>query len=88
MNLMRHHGGTVIVTSFVVALLLTIVPLPESLRIARPDWVTLTLIFWCLTLPDRISVTSGFMVDICAAPSRRCRSRKTRIAPATGVTEA
>lgn len=64
MNLMRHHGGMVIIVSFVLALLLTIIPLPESLRVARPDWVTITLIFWCLKLPERISITSGFMLGL------------------------
>lgn len=64
MNLTRHHGGFMIALSFATALLLTIVPLPESLRLLRPDWVALTLIFWSLTLPDRVSVTTGFFVGL------------------------
>lgn len=64
MSLTRHHGGLVIVLSFAVALLLTIMPLPDNLRLLRPDWVALTLIFWSLTLPDRISVTTGFFVGL------------------------
>ena len=64
MTLTRHHGGIIIVLSFAVALLLTIVPLPDSLRTVRPDWVGLTLIFWCLVLPYRISVGTGFAVGL------------------------
>jgi rod shape-determining protein MreD len=64
MNLTRHHGGTVIVLSFAAAMLLTIIPLPEGLRTLRPDWVGLTLIFWCLALPYRVSVGSGFLAGL------------------------
>jgi rod shape-determining protein MreD len=64
MTLTRHHGGIVIVLSFAVALLLTIIPLPDGLRPLRPDWVSLTLIFWCLVLPYRISVGTGFLVGL------------------------
>jgi rod shape-determining protein MreD len=63
-TLTRHHGGVVIVLSFAAAMLLTIIPLPESLRTLRPDWVGLTLIFWCLALPERVSVGSGFTAGL------------------------
>jgi len=64
MNLGRHHGGFIIVLSFALALLLTIVPLPDSVRTLRPDWLGLTLIFWCLVLPYRVSVGSGFVAGL------------------------
>jgi rod shape-determining protein MreD len=64
MTLVRHHGGAVIVFTFVVALLLTIVPLPEWARYARPDWVGLVLIYWCLALPDRVGVITGWFAGL------------------------
>jgi rod shape-determining protein MreD len=64
MNQTRHHGGTVIILSFAAAMLLTIIPLSEGLRTLRPDWVALTLIFWCLALPYRVSVGSGFVAGL------------------------
>ncbi|MGB5260491.1 MAG: rod shape-determining protein MreD [Gammaproteobacteria bacterium] len=64
MNLVRHHGGAVIVFTFVVALLLTIVPLPDWARYARPDWVGLVLIYWCLALPDRVGVITGWFAGL------------------------
>jgi rod shape-determining protein MreD len=64
MNLTRHHGGFIILLSFAVAMLLTIVPLPDGLRTLRPDWLGLTLIFWCLVLPYRVSVGSGFLAGL------------------------
>jgi rod shape-determining protein MreD len=64
MTLHRHQGGFFIAFSFAAAMLLTIVPLSEGLRPLRPDWVTLTLIFWCLMLPYRVSVGSGFVAGL------------------------
>ena len=64
MNLTRHHGGTLILLTFATAMLLTIIPLSDGLRALRPDWVALTLIFWCLTLPYRVSVGSGFIAGL------------------------
>ncbi|MGB5717133.1 MAG: rod shape-determining protein MreD [Gammaproteobacteria bacterium] len=64
----RHHGGGAIVFTFIIALLLTVVPLPDWARYLRPDWVGLVLIYWCMALPDRVGVATGWftglMVDL------------------------
>jgi len=60
----RHHGGGVIAVTFVTALLLTIVPLPDWARYLRPDWVGLTLIYWCLAVPDRVGVGTGWVMGL------------------------
>ncbi|MBV5310144.1 MAG: rod shape-determining protein MreD [Chromatium okenii] len=49
-----------VLISLMLALFLTIVPLPPVWDDWRPQWVTLLLIFWCLTLPERIGVFWGF----------------------------
>lgn len=64
MILRRHHGGFIIILSFAAAMLLTIVPLGDALRPLRPDWVGLTLIYWSLALPERISVGSGWLAGL------------------------
>jgi rod shape-determining protein MreD len=61
MILARHHGGGVVAFTFLIALLLTIMPLPEWLRMLRPDWVGLVLIYWCMALPERVGVVSGWL---------------------------
>jgi rod shape-determining protein MreD len=66
MTLARHHGGSVIVFTFIVALILTIVPLPEAVRYLRPDWIGLVLIYWCLALPDRVGVSTGWLMGLLA----------------------
>ena len=63
-----RNGGLIIFLSFVAALLLTVFPLPESLRLLRPQWYTLVLIYWVLALPHRIGVgiawSLGILVDV------------------------
>ena len=64
----RHHGGGIIVFTFIIALLLTVIPLPDWARYMRPDWVGLVLIYWCMALPERVGVATGWftglMVDL------------------------
>ena len=64
MKLARHHGGGAIVFTFIVALLLTIMPLPDWARYLRPDWVGLVLIYWCMALPERVGVGSGWFAGL------------------------
>ena len=52
------------IVSFIAALMLSIVPLPGWLEIWRPDWVALTLIFWSLALPRRISLGSAWIAGL------------------------
>lgn len=58
--LARRHGGWVIIASFVLALMLTIVPLPDWLAYIWPEWVAIVLIYWCLALPHRVGIFTGF----------------------------
>lgn len=64
MRLTRHQGRRVIILSFIVALMLTIIPLPENLGPARPEWVALVLIYWCMALPERIGVGVGWVTGL------------------------
>jgi rod shape-determining protein MreD len=64
MKLARHHGGGAILFTFIVALLLTIMPLPEWARYLRPDWVGLVLIYWCMAVPERVGVGSGWFAGL------------------------
>jgi len=38
------------------AFMLAIMPLPDWAIVYRPDWVTLVLIYWSMTVPSRIGV--------------------------------
>jgi rod shape-determining protein MreD len=60
----RHHGGWVIVLSFVVSFMLAIMPLPGWATVWRPDWVALVLIYWCIAIPQRVGIATGWLVGI------------------------
>lgn len=63
-----RRGGWVLWTSLFIALFLSILPVPAVLDDLRPQWVALTLIFWCLTLPERVGVFwafgTGLVLDV------------------------
>lgn len=58
------HGGIVIIISIMIAMLLTLLPLPEVLRFARPEWVLMTLIYWAMALPHRAGVGFSWVVGL------------------------
>jgi len=64
----RHQGGWIIIASFVIALLLTMLPLPTWAQALRPEWITLVLIYWCMALPERVGIAwgwfAGLMLDV------------------------
>jgi rod shape-determining protein MreD len=50
--------------SFVFGLMLTIMPLPDSIDAFRPDWIALLVIFWAMQLPRTWSVGTAWIVGI------------------------
>ena len=54
--------------SFIIAYMLTAMPLPEWAVNWRPAWVTIVLIYWCLALPERVGIgiawLSGLFLDV------------------------
>jgi rod shape-determining protein MreD len=60
----KERGNWVIVMSFVVALMLMALPMPDWAGIWRPAWVALVLIYWCMALPTRIGVMVAFTLGI------------------------
>lgn len=63
----RQHSW-VIISSLAIALLLTILPMPDWGQELRPQWVALTLIYWSLALPSRVGVLwawgTGLVLDV------------------------
>ena len=59
----RPGGGYgVIILTFLVAFVLAVLPLPAWLLWGRPEWVALTLIYWCIALPQRVGILTGLVV--------------------------
>lgn len=57
-------GRGIIAATLLIAMWLSIIPLPEWLRWARPEWVALVLIYWVLALPHRIGVGVAFVTGL------------------------
>lgn len=64
MTLSSHRGGLVIFFSIFIALVLAILPMPETMQSYRLQWSTLVLIYWCLAIPERVGVGVSFVVGI------------------------
>lgn len=52
-------GGTLF-----LALVLAVLPLPETVSPFRPDWVALTLIFWSLAAPPAFGLLTAFAAGL------------------------
>ncbi|MCK4708547.1 MAG: rod shape-determining protein MreD, partial [Gammaproteobacteria bacterium] len=53
-----------ILISLVIALMLNMLPLPEWANYARPDLVTLVLIYWAMALPQIAGVFLAFIFGL------------------------
>lgn len=58
------RNGFVIVITLIIAMLLMIIPIPDSLRFFRPEWVVLTLMYWAMALPYRVSIGVGWLTGL------------------------
>lgn len=54
--------------SILVALILSIMPLPLLIKSWRPDWALLVVMYWIIALPHRVNIGTawivGFLLDI------------------------
>ena len=50
--------------SLLVAFILTAVPLPDWMEVWRPEWVVVTMVYWCLAMPERVGVFVAWGVGL------------------------
>ncbi|MHB8455252.1 MAG: rod shape-determining protein MreD [Acidiferrobacterales bacterium] len=60
----NNRSRLVIGITFLVALILSILPGPDWAEPFRPDWVGLVLIYWCMATPQRVGVGAGWIVGL------------------------
>ena len=58
------HGYWLIVTSFLAAYVLAVLPMPQWLMWVRPEWVALILIYWAIALPHRVGILTALVLGI------------------------
>ena len=59
-----RQGNWIIVISFIVAIMLTALPLPDWAVNWRPAWVAIVLIYWCMAVPDRVGIAVGWFLGL------------------------
>ena len=60
----QSRGGYIIITSILIAMVLMLIPLPDSMRLLRPEWVLLTLMYWAMALPRSVGVGYAWVVGL------------------------
>jgi rod shape-determining protein MreD len=61
----RKSRGWIVWFTFLVGLLLTISPLPQFMEVLRPMWLALLMAFWSLELPQKIGMTTAWLLGLC-----------------------
>lgn len=54
--------------TLVIALTLSVIAIPHSLSVTRPEWVAMTIIYWSMALPRRVGLgtawITGLLLDV------------------------
>ena len=58
------HNWMAIIISLLIALILAMLPMPELAAWFRPAWVLLLLIYWSMTVPNRVGVGTAWMTGL------------------------
>ena len=64
MKQIKASGGNIILLSFIIAFILSMVPLPQILQTVRPEFVIIVLIYWAIAVPNRIGVGIGWIAGL------------------------
>ncbi|MGQ9659573.1 MAG: rod shape-determining protein MreD [Thermochromatium sp.] len=59
-----HQPFWPIALTFMLAMYLTILPMPAWPWDYRPPWVVLVTLFWCFAMPRRVGVFTAFMIGL------------------------
>jgi len=60
----RAYRRLPVILTFMIGLILTIMPLPGSAEPFRPDWLALLVIFWAMQMPRSWSVGTAWIVGM------------------------
>ena len=63
-QILRPISGLIIFSSFVIALLINLLPWQAGIVNFAPDFVALLIVYWCLNQPHRVGVGIAFMLGI------------------------
>jgi rod shape-determining protein MreD len=55
-----------VLLSFVLGMVLRIIPIPAAWFPANPDWLALLLVYWTLNAPERVGVVTAWLLGLIA----------------------
>jgi len=58
------RGVAIMWTTLIIALLLSVAPMPEHLEMARPLWLALVLTFWAINYPHQVGLLTAWSLGI------------------------
>lgn len=61
----RRTQAFIFAGSIVLAFLLQLTPLPQSVLPFKPYWIALVLIYWSIEAPDRVGLGFSFLIGLC-----------------------
>ncbi|MCQ4314092.1 rod shape-determining protein MreD [Pseudomonas stutzeri] len=60
----RLNNGWVIWLSLLIALLLSVAPMPHSIGLGRPLWLAMFIAYWAIALPHRGGMVAAFIFGL------------------------
>lgn len=62
----RNGNGWFVWSSLMVALLLSVAPMPEFMEVGRPLWLALLMAYWSLAAPQWVGMTRIWLLGLAA----------------------
>lgn len=56
-----RKGSSIIIISIIIAMMLTVLPIPNWATWFRPAWLALVIIYWIIALPHRVSIGTAWL---------------------------
>lgn len=63
---MRSRSPWILPVSLLIALLLTLLPMPPVLQGLRPYWLALAMAYWVIEDPERVGLGFAFLIGLAA----------------------
>ncbi|MEQ8516906.1 MAG: rod shape-determining protein MreD [Chromatocurvus sp.] len=60
----QAHGYWVILSSFLIAYVLAVLPVSGIAAWLRPEWLVLVLIYWAIALPHRVGLATALVTGL------------------------
>ncbi len=63
-NIRSAYSIGIIIITLAIAMILMIVPIPDQVKLFRPEFVLMVLIYWAISLPHKVSIGSAWIAGV------------------------